>query len=264
VNFGLAGSGRVNGSFVSRLPGLGRLLGPVAAQSYRLASRIVNSIGAGRAVRSYGELNASTLILICAPVQAVEQIVSELADALDCPSKIVLLCEGGVGSGPLARLRDRGASVGSLQSVPGFDGDRFVAEGDRTAILAAKRLVRRLGGRLDQIDTGKIALYAAALSFGSSLYSPLLEASLQCLEEAGMAKNSAMKVVEALFQNSLRGYLYAGKRSWNGPLAAGDRAAVEQEMEALGVSKPVLKRLYSETAALAVELLGASGQLGDK
>jgi predicted short-subunit dehydrogenase-like oxidoreductase (DUF2520 family) len=257
VNFGLAGSGRVNGSFVSRLPGLARSLGPVAAQSYRLASRIVNSIGAGRAVRTYGELNAASLILICAPVDAVEQIVSDLSGALDCPSKIVLLCEGGADSRPLARLRDRGASVGSLQSVPGFDGRRFVAEGDRTAILQAKRLVRRLGGRLDQIDTNKIAVYAAALSFGSSLYIPLLEASLQCLEEAGMSKASAMKVVEGLFQSSLRGYLYAGKRSWNGPLAAGDLAAVQQEMESLGVSKPLLKRLYRETAALAVELLGA-------
>lgn len=264
MNFGLAGSGRVNGSFVSRLPGLARSLGPVAAQSYRLASRIVNSLGAGRAVRTYGELNAANLILICAPVHGVEQTVSALAGALDCPSKIVLLCEGGVGSRPLAPLRERGASVGSLQSVPGFDGRRFVAEGDRTAILEAKRLVSRLGGRLDQIDTAKIAVYAAALSFGSSLYTPLLEASLQCLEEAGMTKASAMKVVEGLFQSSLRGYLYAGKRSWNGPLAAGDRAAVEEEMEALGASKPVLKRLYRETAALAVELLGASAETRSK
>lgn len=260
MNFGLAGSGRVNGSFVSRLPGLARSLGPVAAQSYRLASRIVNSIGAGRAVRTYGELNSATLILICAPAAAVEQIVSALSDALDCPSKIVLLCEDGAGSRPLARLRERGASVGSLQSVPGSDGRRFVAEGDRTAILEAKRLVRRLGGRLDQIDTAKIAVYAAGLSFGSSLYTPLLEASLQCLEEAGMTKASAMKVVEGLFQSSLRGYLYAGKRSWTGPLAAGDLDAVEQEIDALGISRPLLKRLYRQTAALAVELLGASNE----
>jgi len=48
------------------------------------------------------------------------------------------------------------------------------------------------------------------------------------LMRTGMTKASAMKVVEGLFQNSLRGYLYAGKRSWTGPLASGDRAAVRK------------------------------------
>ena len=63
MTFAVAGGGRVSGSFVTRLPGLESALGPVAAQSYRLASRIVNSIGAGHAVRAYQDLNDSTLIL---------------------------------------------------------------------------------------------------------------------------------------------------------------------------------------------------------
>jgi predicted short-subunit dehydrogenase-like oxidoreductase (DUF2520 family) len=233
----------------------------VAAQSYRLASRIVNSIGAGHAVRTYRDLNDSTLILICAPVRAVAPIVSALAEALECQGKIILLCEGGADSRHLARLRQKGAAVGSLQSIPGSDGKRFVAEGDDAAMREAKRLVRQLGSRLEEISTAKIAEYAAALSFGTSLFTPLLEASLQCLLDAGMTKASAMKVAEGLFQNSLRGYLYAGKRSWSGPLAAGDRAAVRQEMEALGASRPLLARLYRESATLAVELLGSGGSI---
>ena len=46
MTFAVAGGGRVSASFVARLPRLAAELGPVAAQSYRLASRIVNSIGA--------------------------------------------------------------------------------------------------------------------------------------------------------------------------------------------------------------------------
>src|SRR2546421_24983 len=121
MNFGLAVSGRVSGSFVARLPRLASALGPVAAPSYRVARRIVNSIGAGRAVRNYGDLNDSTLILICAPASNVQQIVSDLADSLACPGKVVLLCDGGADSRPLGRLRERGASVGALQRIPGFD-----------------------------------------------------------------------------------------------------------------------------------------------
>jgi predicted short-subunit dehydrogenase-like oxidoreductase (DUF2520 family) len=259
MTFAVAGGGRVSGSFVARLPDLANALGPVAAQSYRLASRIVNSISAGKAVPTYRDLNGSTLILICAPLPAVAPIVSALADALECQGKIILLCEAGADSRQLARLRSQGAAVGSLQSIPGFDGKRFVAEGDTIAMREAKRLIRQLSGRVEEIRTAKIAEYAAGLSFGTSLFTPLLEASLQCLQDAGMTKTSAMKVVEGLFQNSLRGYLYAGKRSWSGPLAAGDRAAVRQEIEALAASRPVLARLYRESATLAAELLGSGG-----
>jgi predicted short-subunit dehydrogenase-like oxidoreductase (DUF2520 family) len=136
-----------------------------------------------------------------------------------------------------------------------------VAEGDAIAMREAKRLIRQLGSRVEEIKATRIAEYAAGLSFGTSLFTPLLEASLQCLQDSGMTKTSAIKVVEGLFQNSLRGYLYAGKRSWSGPLAEGNRAAVREEIEALAASRPVLARLYKESATLAAELLGNGGSI---
>src|SRR2546421_12760632 len=104
MTFAVAGGGRVSGSFVARLPRLGSDLGAVAAQSYRQASRIANSIGAGHAVKRYEDLNGSALILICAPQKDVGKIISALAGALDCHGKIFLLCESGVDSRQLACL----------------------------------------------------------------------------------------------------------------------------------------------------------------
>src|SRR5438094_7222731 len=109
MNFALAGGGRVSASFVARLPRLAAELGPVAAQSYRLASRIVNSIGAGRPVRRYGDLDGSSLILICAPACGVPAIAAALADAIGCQGKSVLLCDSGADSGCLTALKSRGA-----------------------------------------------------------------------------------------------------------------------------------------------------------
>jgi len=94
-----------------RLPHLAAELGPVAAQSYRLASRIVNSIGAGHPVRSYADLNGSSLILICAPAAGVGPIASALAGAIECHHKTVLLCDVGADSGRLKLLQSRGAAV---------------------------------------------------------------------------------------------------------------------------------------------------------
>jgi predicted short-subunit dehydrogenase-like oxidoreductase (DUF2520 family) len=256
MTFGVAGGGRVSGSFVARLPRLASQLGPVAAQSYRLASRIANSIGAGYAVRRYEDLNDSALILICAPAHGVGPIVSALAKALECRGKTILLCEGGGDSRQLACLQSRGAAVGSIDIIPGFDGQRFVAEGDKVAVREARRLVSQLGGRVEEIMTAKLGLYAAAVSFGGALISPLMQASLLCLQEAGMPKDSALKVVEALLRSSLRAYVYAGKRSWSGPLADGDQAAIRRELEALTAWDPELAKHYREAASLGFGLFG--------
>ena len=256
MNFAVAGGGRVSASFVARLPRLAVELGPVAAQSYRLASRIVNSIGAGRAVRDYADLGDSQLILICAPAAGVASIVSALADSVECRGKTILLCEGGADSGHLALLKSKGSAVGSIRLIPGFDGRRFVAEGDRAAVREAKSLVRQIGGRVEEVDAAKMAMYAAGLSFGTGLFTPLMEASLQCFQDAGMTTASAVKVVKALFQSSLRAYTYAGKRSWSGPLADGDLNASRREIEALAASKPLLAQYYRGAAAVALQLIG--------
>src|SRR5256885_14713950 len=57
------------------------------SQSYRLASRIVNSIGAGHPVKSYAELNDSKLILICA---RSEEHTSELQSPCNLVCRLLL------------------------------------------------------------------------------------------------------------------------------------------------------------------------------
>lgn len=264
MTFAVAGGGRVSASFVARIPRLADKLGPVAAQSYRLASRIVNSIGAGHAVPSYAHLSDCPLILICAPPSSVAAIDTALGESIDCRGKTILLCDEGADSSHLSSLRSLGAAVGSIQTIPGFDGQRFVAEGDRGAMREAKTLVRHMGGRLEEVDAGKIGMYAAALSFGTSLCTPLMEASLQCLLDAGMTKPNAVKIVEALFQSSARIYAYAGKNRRSSPLARADLAAVKREIDALAVSKPQLAEHCRQALALAAKLLGSSPEVAAK
>jgi predicted short-subunit dehydrogenase-like oxidoreductase (DUF2520 family) len=254
MKFAVAGGGRVSATFVARLPRLAAELGPVAAQSYRLASRIANSLGAGTPVRRYADLGQSPVILICAPSVRVPRIAAALAQDLDCRRRIVLLCETGADSSQLRDLQERGASVGSIEAIRGLE-KRFVAEGDPAAVREARRLARQIGGSVEEIEASRTALYAAGLSFATSLFTPLLEAATRCLHDAGMPKASAQRVVAGLFQNTLRGYTYAGKRSWSGPLAEGKMDAIRSEIEAIEARNPALAKYYREVAALARELL---------
>src|SRR5262249_38420429 len=126
MTFGVAGGGHLSRSFIARLPRLSSELGPVAAQTYRLASRIVNMLGAGHPAKRYEGLNKEDLILVCSPGQDAAPIISALAEALECHGKTILLCDSGADSRQLAALQSRGAAVGSLHAIPGFDGRRFV------------------------------------------------------------------------------------------------------------------------------------------
>jgi len=264
MTFAVAGGGRVSASFISRIPLLAQELGPVAARTYRLASRFVNQIGAGKPVRTFAELNNSKLILICAPISGVAAIASALEESVECRGKTILVCEDGADSSHLQSLRARGAAVGSIQTIPGFDGLRFVGEGDPDALRKVRALVRKIGGRLDEVKSSKMPMYTAALSFGTSLLTPLLEASLQCFVDAGMKKVSAVQVVEALFQSSARAYAYCGKRSWAGPLARADLAAVQREIDALAASKPALADHYRQTIGSGLRVLESSQGVSSK
>jgi hypothetical protein len=117
---------------------------------------------------------------------------------------------------------------------------------------------------VEEVRTVHLDAYAAGLAFGTSLFTPLLEASVQSLVASGVKKANAIKISEALFQRSLRAYLHAGRRSWNGPLADGDCEAVRRGIKALGSSRPVLARFYRDASAFALELLGDNKRLADE
>ena len=249
----LFGAGPVAKSFLVRLPWLTTRLGPVGAPSFRLASRIVNSMKAGHAVKNLDAFQPCRVVLICVPRDALAEAVAILAEApLKWPGKIALLCDSVEDSGALKRIHDLGAAVASLTPVDGT-APRFLVEGDRTAVREAKNLVRDLRGQAIELDSQKMALYLAGMSLGSGLFIPLAAACVECIAGASGSTLDAMKIVDALYQRWLRAFVHAGKKSWSGPLAWGDEATVMRELEALHKADPRLERLYREMAVFALE-----------
>ncbi len=253
MHFGLFGGGAVSTSFIVRLPGLARRLGPVSAVSYRLASRIVNAMRAGRAVKDPGGLAACRLILVCVPETTLAGAVAMLGAAqIDWTGKTVLLCESAATSRALESLRGRGAAAGSVAPIEG-SGQRFLVEGDTAAIRQARRLVAELGGKAVEFDTSRMALYDAGRTFATSLLTPLIAACVECLATAGRDNASAARIAEALLRKTLRAYLQSGRKSWNGPLAFGDEGEVRRQLAVLCENRPLLARYYRRAAVSALE-----------
>lgn len=251
-HFGLYGGGAVSMSFIARLPHLATRLGPVAASSYRVASRIVNSLRAGYPVKHCRDLKSCRALLVFVPPAALPQAVAQLAAAeIGWSGKVVLLCEGAPGSRALDPLDQRGAATGSLSRVEGSPG-RYVAEGDPAALREARRIAGDLGGRLIETHRHGGALYSAGLAFATSLFTPLIAVSVDTLRKAGCDGPAATQVAANLFERTLRGWIHSGRKSWTGPLADGNQAELRRHIEALAAHDPRAARYYRDAAAFAL------------
>ncbi len=253
MQFGLFAGGAVSGSFLMRLPGLARRLGPVTAVSYRLASRIVNTLRAGRPVKDASALDPCRTILICVPENTLLQAVGMLAGAdIEWAGKTLLLCESAATSRSLDCLRARGAAAASVAGIEGSAG-HFLVEGDTPAIRYARRLIADLGGKAVEFDTSRMAFYDAGRALATSMFTPLIAACVECLSTAGRNPASAARIAETLLQRTLRAYLQSGKKSWSGPLALGNGSEVRRQLAVLGENKPQLADYYRKAAVSALE-----------
>ena len=244
--FGLYGGGAVAKSLVARIPSLGIRLGPVAASSVRVASRITNSMGAGQPAASCDELDECRHLLVCVPGDALAASVEALRDArVNWRRVAVLVCDTPGDSRALAALRQRGAATGSLNPVPGTI-DRFVMEGDREPVRLARWIVKEVGGRAIELGTEQMDYYAAGLALASGLFTPLIAACAECLTAAGCPQPEAVELAGLLMTHTLRNYANAGRNSWAGISAL---PAVEMQNGALA-------RYCREAATFAEALLG--------
>ncbi|MDQ6699925.1 MAG: DUF2520 domain-containing protein [Acidobacteriota bacterium] len=253
MQYALVGAGSVGKSFLAQLPRLTQQLGPVAAASPRLASRIANTLGAGVPVKSMDALDSAKLILICVSTDSFDKVVGELSRAdITWERKILLLCDSNLYSNSLPDFRMRGAFTGSINPLADVS-KRFIVEGQPAAVRAAKHLVSELSGRAIALNADRMWSYHAALTFSSGLFTPLIESCVESLHSAGAPGVIAVRIAEGLFQRSLRSYMHAGRKSWSGSLAHGDEGAIESEIEELRGFAPLLAEYYRASAVFALE-----------
>jgi hypothetical protein len=142
-------------------------LGPVKSTSYRLASRIANHLHAGHAVKDFEEFHSCELILVCVPDQMLPQVLDELISArIDFHGKAVVLGSLWLDSSELRELYVRGAAVGSICPLPGFDDLGYLIEGDRLAVARSRRLVEHRDRRAVTIERALKPFYLEPIALG--------------------------------------------------------------------------------------------------
>jgi hypothetical protein len=247
--------GNLTDSPLTPLLRLSGRLGPVKSASFRVASRVANIIREGHPVKYYADLDKCHLILVSVPDVDIPRVITELATSeINWPGKAIVLYNTWLGSDEMQELSARGAAVGSISPIPGFEDSRYLVEGDRMAIRESRRLLEQCQRRILDIEGRLKPLYLAWLTCTGSLLFGLLLAAAESLRHAGVTSALSALMLEKQMGKTLRSYLKAGRQ------ACPDFRELPKILRALAAADPELALYVEQSSGLAARLLEKAGK----
>ena len=241
--YGILGAGAVSKSLVGRIPINMRNLGPVVAASYRVASRIANTLRAGYAARSANELDAVAVVLVHSrPDQA--SLLFEMLEAaeIEWDGKAVIFCDCDDDPEVRARLRAKGASTAVARhfGIPG----RILVAGNGAALKAALRIAHELKLKPVGILPDAPDVFDAAVTLATAAITPLIDRAAGLLRDAGIRDAEAARIASALFLQTASDYAHSGKQSWAWYTRQPGAEGIESQVAAAGPRLgPALRKL---------------------
>lgn len=241
--YGISGAGAVAKSLIGRLPAKSRDFGPVSAVSYRVASRIANTLRAGYPVRTANDLNAAAMILVHAPPDQLTILVNLLENSeIHWTGKGIVFCDCDAPPEARARFEALGASTAVARhfGVPG----RVAVAGTGLALTAAHRMARALKLRPVELLPGAIDVFDAAVTLANAAITPLIDCAASLLRAAGIRDKDAANIASALLLQTTRGYARSGRQSWAWYMRPPNAERIERQIAAAGErAAPVLRKL---------------------
>jgi hypothetical protein len=230
--YGILAAGAVSGSLIGRLNRSDA--GPVCAVSYRVASRIANTLQAGYAVQSANELGGVAAVLVYAPQEKLSDLSALLENAaIDWKGRALIFCDCHANPEMRRRFRDRGASTAEVREfgVPA----RLIVEGaDGVALKLARQIARQLQLKPVTISPGSANLFEAAVTLGGAAITPIIDRAAALLRSAGMRQNEAARMASSIFERTAREFAHSGKQSWAWYLQNPETAELEAQIAAAG------------------------------
>lgn len=184
--------------------------------------------------------------------------------------QVVLHLSGARGADVLAPLRKNGAAIGGMHPLmtamgaPRLDAINlgeatFAIEGDAAATVAARRLVKALGGHAVMLRRGARPVYHAGAVFAANYVITMLATAEDLLVRAGFRRADArlalIPLTGAAFVNAAQN---GPARALTGPIMRGDADTVRRNLRALPAG---VRALYRAAGEATLSLARLSGRL---
>ena len=251
LRISIIGAGRLGTALALALRDSGHEIAAVVTRTQKGAARAKRILGGAipRLTRdTLSDLPPSDVSLIATPDDEIGNSSEDLLKLGIAQRRTVLLTSGALSSQIIQPLKHGGSHVGSLhplvsvsesrKGAEALRGGYFCVEGDRAATTVARRIVRDLDGKAFSVRTGKKALYHAAAVMSSGHLVALVDLATQMLNECGLTKSEARKVLLPLVQSTVNNLVASEPaRALTGTFSRGDRSTVKRHLEALSETR---------------------------
>ena len=265
----IVGSGRVASS-------LGRLLRDRGAPVVGVASRDLDHaraasefIGGVAAVEMEAIPGLAQRVLISVSDASITEVALRLAKA-GFERGIALHTAGSRGLEALAPLSAAGVSTGVLyplqtfptpeQGLRDLPGSYFALTGDPSAMAWAREIVELVPGHFLSSQPAQWALFHAAAVLASNYQVTLMDAALETLESAGVARAEGLAALSPLARATLNNVLRIGPQAaLTGPISRGDVETVRRNREALTAVSSATQVLYRAAGRRTIPIARRQG-----
>lgn len=262
----LVGAGNLARTLVEVLPAAGYKLDEIVTRNVsRPAISLSRRCGARHATLKTAQFPGDVVWLAVSD-SAIRTCAEQIAESAAWKNKVVLHSSGALSSDELKSLRERGASVASAHPMmtfvageaPRLEGLAWTVEGDRKAVLVARKIVRELGGAPFEIKKKDKSLYHAFGAFLSPLLVVHLSAAAEVARAAGIPRNKVAVFMTPIVRQTLENFFThlaekeGGAKAFSGPLARGDVGTIERHLKALR-KMPGPDQLYRALVKAAVD-----------
>ena len=264
----IVGPGRLGRALALELKRAGYTISEIVSRSSvaskRKAGDLARKVKAHVSTSDRARLDAA-IVWFCVPDREIAASARQLASVVDWTNKIAFHSSGALASDELNALRRHGAAVASVHpmmtfvngSIASLQGVPFAIEGDKAAVLVARRVVKNLGGEAFAIRKQQKAAYHARGSFASPLLVALLVTGEQLARKAGLSAVEARKKMLPIVKQTIANYEALGPAgAFSGPIVRGDAETVGKHGRALAKT-PEARAVYLALARAALRYLPA-------
>jgi len=267
---GVVGAGRAGTAMAAALARAGHRVVAASAVSQASLERVARSLPQAKIARPEQVVEASDLVLLTVPDDALPGLVRGLAETgVPMRGRMVAHASGRHGLAVLEPAALAGALPLALHPVMTFTGradDVAKMTGISFGVTAPEQLrpvvealVVEMGGEPVFIAEDKRGLYHAGLASAANHLVTLVASSADLLREAGVPDPARM--LGPLLSAALENVLALGDQALTGPVARGDAETVASHVEAIAAAAPEALGAYLALARLTADRALAAGTL---
>jgi predicted short-subunit dehydrogenase-like oxidoreductase (DUF2520 family) len=243
----------------------------VCNRSFTSAKNACEFIGEGQAVELLNDLRPADLFLIGTADQSIAECCASLvASNVLQTGNIVFHCSGALPASILDRAKNVGALIASVHPIKSFANPSLCitnfagtfcgVEGDDAALVVLEKAFQAIGGQTLQVDSANKTFYHAASVVVSNYLTALVELGIQSYVKAGLTRAQALQIIVPIAHGTIKNIIELDTaNALTGPIARGDVATVETQLNTFQNWKPEYGELYRLLGGVALDLSEVKG-----